>query len=217
MKDPNHFKCPGCGSPFSAADVDARQGTVVCGSCGHAVPWNSLIRESGFREVPDGVPKRLTVRSGPGGVTLTYRHPRSKTLFFLGFTLIWGLFTIVLAVLAAGPAKTDFALPVFATLFAVSEVFIIFLCLDMLLGKAVVRVQPGRASLFRGIGPFGSTWTFLLPMESSIAVERLGEHKNEYYRISVPQPSGRPFHFCGGISDLDVLEYIARVLRRFRA
>ncbi|MFR4416018.1 MAG: hypothetical protein ACLT8E_00660 [Akkermansia sp.] len=43
------------------------------------------------------------------------------------------------------------------------------------------------------------------------------EEKTDHCRISVPQPSGRPFYFSGGISDPETLEYIAAVLRQFRA
>lgn len=162
-------------------------------------------------------PRHLTVQKEDGKITLTYRHSRFKVLLSLGFALVWGLITLFLLRLSLGPAKTDFALPVFTTFFAVSEAFIIFICVDMLLGKVVVRAEPGRGALFRGIGPLGSTWTFLLPMQADVAVERPGGDGDKYRRISIPQPSGRPFYFSGGISEPDVLEYIALVLRRFRA
>lgn len=217
MKQPRQFNCPQCGAPFSAADVDAVQDTVTCGSCGHAVPWNSLIRENESPAPPAAPPKHLAMHMEGGRITLTYRHSRFKVLLSLGFALIWGLITLFLLWLSLGPAKTDFALPVFTTFFAVSEAFIIFICVDMLLGKVVVRAEPGRGSLFRGIGPLGSTWTFLLPMQADVAVERPGGDGDKYRRISIPQPSGRPFYFSGGISEPDVLEYIALVLRRFRA
>ncbi|MBD9270060.1 MAG: hypothetical protein EGQ81_03055 [Akkermansia sp.] len=217
MKQPGQFNCPKCGAPFSAADVDAVQDTVTCGSCGHAVPWNSLIRENESPAPLAAPPKHLTMQMEDGRITLTYRHSRFKVLLALGFALIWGLITLFLLWLSLGPAKTDFALPVFTTFFAVSEAFIIFICVDMLLGKVVVRAEPGRGALFRGIGPLGSTWTFLLPMQADVAVERPGGDGDKYRRISIPQPSGRPFYFSGGISEPDVLEYITLVLRRFRA
>ena len=150
-------------------------------------------------------------------ITLTYRHSRFKVLLSLGFASSGASSLLFLLRLSLGPAKTDFALPVFTTFFAVSEAFIIFICVDMLLGKVVVRAEPGRGALFRGIGPLGSTWTFLLPMQADVAVERPGGDGDKYRRISIPQPSGRPFYFSGGISEPDVLEYIALVLRRFRA
>ena len=217
MKQPGQFNCPQCGAPFSAADVDAAQNTVTCGSCGHAVPWNSLVRENESPAPLPTPPRHLTVQKEDGKITLTYRHSRFKVLLSLGFALVWGLITLFLLRLSLGPAKTDFALPVFTTFFAVTEAFIIFLCVDMMLGKAVLRVEPGKASLFRGIGPVGSTWDFLLPAQAPIMMERKGGEKTDYCRISVPQPSGRPFYFSGGISDPETLEYIAAVLRQFRA
>lgn len=143
MKQPGQFNCPKCGAPFSAADVDAVQDTVTCGSCGHAVPWNSLIRENESPAPLASPPKHLTMQMEDGRITLTYRHSRFKVLLALGFALIWGLITLFLLWLSLGPAKTDFALPVFTTFFAVSEAFIIFICVDMLLGKVVVRAEPG--------------------------------------------------------------------------
>lgn len=92
--------------------------------------------------------------------------------------MVWGIITLVLVLLSFGPGKTDFALPVFTTFFAVTEAFIIFLCVDMMLGKAVLRVEPGKASLFRGIGPVGSTWDFLLPAQAPIMMERKGGEKD---------------------------------------
>lgn len=150
MKQPGQFNCPQCGAPFSAADVDAAQNTVTCGSCGHAVPWNSLVRENESPAPLPTPPRHLTVQKEDGKITLTYRHSRFKVLLSLGFALVWGLITLFLLRLSLGPAKTDFALPVFTTFFAVSEAFIIFICVDMLLGKVVVRAEPGRGALFRG-------------------------------------------------------------------
>ena len=212
-----HFKCPGCGTPFSAADADNRRDTVTCGSCGAATPWSSLVREQEFRGIPASPPRHLTTKTANGKVTLTYRHSFSKILLYTGLAVAWGLITLVLVLLSFGPGKTDFALPVFTTFFAVTEAFLIFLCIDMMLGRAVLRVEPGKASLFRGIGPVGSTWTFLLPAQAVIMVEHKGGEETDYRRISVPQPAGRPFYFSGGISDSEVLEYIAAVLRQFRA
>ena len=211
------FKCPGCGTPFSAADVDNRRDTVTCGSCGLSTPWSSLVREHEFRDVPAAPPRHLTVKSSSGKITLTYRHSLAKILLYTGLAVGWGIITLVLVLLSFGPGKTDFALPVFTTFFAITEAFIIFLCVDMMLGKAVLRVEPGKASLFRGIGPVGSTWTFLLPARALIMMERKGGEKTDYCRISVPQPTGRPFYFSGGISDPETLEYIAAVLRQLRA
>lgn len=217
MKPPDHLKCPACGAPFSAADMDLRENAVTCGNCGRAVLWSSLVPETESWEALPAPPRHLSVKTDGARVTLTYRHSRSKTLLFLGFAVVWGLFTLFLAWLCSGPGKTDFALPVFTTLFALTEVFLLFLSADMLLGKVVVRVEPGRAALFRGIGPAGSTWTFLLPGEADVNVERPGGEGDKYLRISVPQPSGRPFCFNGGISAPEALEYIVLVLRRFRA
>lgn len=211
------FKCPGCGTPFSAADVDNHRDTVTCGNCGVATPWSSLVREQEFRGVPASPPRHLTAKAANGKVTLTYRHSLSKILLYTGLAVAWGLITLVLVLLSFGPGKTDFALPVFTTFFAITEAFLIFLCIDMMLGRAVLRVEPGKASLFRGIGPVGSTWTFLLPAQAVIMVDHKGGEETNYYRISVPQPAGRPFYFSGGISDPEVLEYIAAVLRQFRA
>lgn len=211
------FKCPGCGTPFSAADVDNHRDTVTCGNCGVATPWSSLVRVQEFRGVPAAPPRHLTAKAANGKVTLTYRHSLSKILLYTGLAVAWGLITLVLVLLSFGPGKTDFALPVFTTFFAITEAFLIFLCIDMMLGRAVLRVEPGKASLFRGIGPVGSTWTFLLPAQAVIMVDHKGGEETDYYRISVPQPAGRPFYFSGGISDPEVLEYIAAVLRQFRA
>ena len=211
------FKCPGCGTPFSAADVDNRRDTVTCSSCGLSTPWTSLVREHEFHDVPAAPSRHLTVTSAHGKVTLTYRHSFAKILLYTGLAVVWGIITLVLVLLSFGPGKTDFALPVFTTFFAVTEAFIIFLCVDMMLGKAVLRVESGKASLFRGIGPVGSTWAFLLTAQAPIMMERKGGEKTDYCRISVPQPSGRPFYFSGGISDPETLEYIAAVLRQFRA
>lgn len=211
------FKCPGCGTPFSAADVDNHRDTVTCGNCGVATPWSSLVREQEFRGVPASPPRHLTAKAANGKVTLTYRHSLSRILLYTGLAVAWGLITLVLVLLSFGPGKTDFALPVFTTFFAITEAFLIFLCIDMMLGRAVLRVEPGKASLFRGIGPVGSTWTFLLPAQAVIMVDHKGGEETDYYRISVPQPAGRPFYFSGGISDPEVLEYIAAVLRQFRA
>lgn len=211
------FKCPGCGTPFSAADVDNRRDTVTCGACGASSAWSALVGEPEPREFPASPPKHLAVKTVAGTVALTYRHPIPKILFYAGLAVAWGLITLVLVLLSSGPGKTDFALPVFTTFFAITEALIIFLCIDMMLGKAVLRVEQGKASLFRGIGPVGSTWTFLLPAGSPIMMERKGGDETDYCRISVPQPSGRPFYFSGGISDPETLEYIAAVLRQFRA
>lgn len=211
------FKCPGCGTPFSAADVDNHRDTVTCGNCGVAAPWSSLVREQEFRGVPAASPRHLTAKAANGKVTLTYRHSLSRILLYTGLAVAWGLITLVLVLLSFGPGKTDFALPVFTTFFAITEAFLIFLCIDMMLGRAVLRVEPGKACLFRGIGPVGSTWTFLLPAQAVIMVDHKGGEETDYYRISVPQPAGRPFYFSGGISDPEVLEYIAAVLRQFRA
>lgn len=211
------FKCPGCGTPFSAADIDSRRDTVTCGSCGLSTPWSSLVREHEFQGVPAAPPRHLTATTVHGKVTLTYRHSLSKILLYTGLAAVWGLITLALVFLSFGPGKTDFALPVFTTFFAITEAFLIFLCIDMMLGKAVLRVEPGKASLFRGIGPVGSTWTFLLPAQAVITMEHKEGEETEYYRISVPQPTGRPFYFSGGISDPEALEYIAAVLRQFRA
>lgn len=211
------FKCPGCGTPFSAADVDNHKDTVTCGNCGVATPWSSLVRVQEFRGVPAAPPRHLTAKAANGKVTLTYRHSLSRILLYTGLAVAWGLITLVLVLLSFGPGKTDFALPVFTTFFAITEAFLIFLCIDMMLGRAVLRVEPGKASLFRGIGPVGSTWTFLLPAQAVIMVDHKGGEETDYYRISVPQPAGRPFYFSGGISDPEVLEYIAAVLRQFRA
>lgn len=211
------FKCPGCGTPFSAADVDNHKDTVTCGNCGVATPWSSLVRVQEFRGVPAAPPRHLTAKAANGKVTLTYRHSFSKILLYTGLAVAWGLITLVLVLLSFGPGKTDFALPVFTTFFAITEAFLIFLCIDMMLGRAVLHVEPGKASLFRGIGPVGSTWTFLLPAQAVIMVDHKGGEETDYYRISVPQPAGRPFYFSGGISDPEVLEYIAAVLRQFRA
>lgn len=186
------FKCPGCGTPFSAADVDNRRDTVTCSSCGLSTPWTSLVREHEFHDVPAAPSRHLTVTSAHGKVTLTYRHSFTKILLYTGLAVVWGIITLVLVLLSFGPGKTDFALPVFTTFFAVTEAFIIFLCVDMMLGKAVLRVEPGKASLFRGIGPVGSTWDFLLPAQAPIMMERKGGEKTDYCRISVPQlPEGR--------------------------
>lgn len=211
------FKCPKCGTPFSAADVDDPRDTVTCGCCGVSILWSSLVREHEFRKSPAAPPKHLTVESANGKVTLTYRHSVSQKLFYLGLAIIWGLITLALVFLSSGPGKTDFALPVFTTFFAIMEACLIFLCLDVMLGKAVLRVEPGKASLFRGIGPVGSTWSFLLPAQAGIMMERKEGEKADYYHIAVPQPAGRPFSFSGGISDPEALEYIASVLRQFRA
>lgn len=211
------FKCPGCGTPFSAADVDNHRDTVTCSNCGVATPWSSLVRVQEFRGVPAAPPRHLTAKAANGKVTLTYRHSLSRILLYTGLAVAWGLITLVLVLLSFGPGKTDFALPVFTTFFAITEAFLIFLCIDMMLGRAVLRVEPGKASLFRGIGPVGSTWTFLLPAQAVIMVDHKGGEETDYYRISVPQPAGRPFYFSGGISDPEVLEYIAAVLRQFRA
>lgn len=211
------FKCPGCGTPFSAADVDNHRDTVTCGNCGVATPWSSLVRVQEFRGAPAAPPRHLTAKAANGKVTLTYRHSLSRILLYTGLAVAWGLITLVLVLLSFGPGKTDFALPVFTTFFAITEAFLIFLCIDMMLGRAVLRVEPGKASLFRGIGPVGSTWTFLLPAQAVIMVDHKGGEETDYYRISVPQPAGRPFYFSGGISDPEVLEYIAAVLRQFRA
>lgn len=211
------FKCSGCGTPFSAADVDTRRDTVTCGSCGASAFWSSLIGEHGLRALPPSPPRHLAVTTAGGKATLTYRHSISQTLLYAGLAAGWGLVTLVLVLLSFGPAKTDFALPVFTTFFALTEALLLFLCLDMMLGKAVLRVEPGKASLFRGIGPLGTTWTFLLPAGAAITVERSGGKESSYGRISVPQPAGRAFYFSGGISDPKALEYIASVLRQFRA
>lgn len=211
------FKCPGCGTPFSAGDVDNHRDTVTCGNCGVATPWSFLVRVQEFRGVPAAPPRHLTAKAANGKVTLTYRHSLSRILLYTGLAVAWGLITLVLVLLSFGPGKTDFALPVFTTFFAITEAFLIFLCIDMMLGRAVLRVEPGKASLFRGIGPVGSTWTFLLPAQAVIMVDHKGGEETDYYRISVPQPAGRPFYFSGGISDPEVLEYIAAVLRQFRA
>lgn len=211
------FKCPACGTPFSAADVDNHRDTVICGSCGASTPWPSLVGEPQLRKIPLAPPRHLAVKTVNGKVTLTYRHPIPKILLYAGLAVVWGIITLVLVLLSFGPGKTDFALPVFTTLFAITEVFLIFLCIDMMLGKAVLRVEPGKASLFRGIGPVGSTWTFLLPAQALIMMERKGGDETDYCRISVPQPAGRPFYFSGGISNPETLEYIVSVLRQFRA
>lgn len=211
------FKCPGCGTPFSAADVDDRRGTITCGCCGASTPWASLVRESGFREVPAPPSKHLKATALHGKVTLTYRHSVSGMLLYLGLAVGWGLITLALVLLSFGLGKTDFALPVFTTFFAIVEAFIIFLCADVMLGKAVLRAEPGKASLFRGIGPVGTTWTFLLPAQAGIVMEGEPGEEGGCRRICVPQPSGRPFCFSGGISDPATLEYIVSVLRQFRA
>lgn len=83
MKQPGQFNCPKCGAPFSAADVDAVQDTVTCGSCGHAVPWNSLIRENESPAPLASPPKHLTMQMEDGRITLTYRHSRFKVLLAL--------------------------------------------------------------------------------------------------------------------------------------
>ena len=124
------FKCPGCGTPFSAADVDNRRDTVTCSSCGLSTPWTSLVREHEFHDVPAAPSRHLTVTSAHGKVTLTYRHSFAKILLYTGLAVVWGIITLVLVLLSFGPGKTDFALPVFTTFFAVTEAFIIFLCVD---------------------------------------------------------------------------------------
>ena len=109
------FKCPGCGTPFSAADVDNRRDTVTCSSCGLSTPWTSLVREHEFHDVPAAPSRHLTVTSAHGKVTLTYRHSFAKILLYTGLAVVWGIITLVLVLLSFGPGKTDFALPVFTT------------------------------------------------------------------------------------------------------
>lgn len=154
-----------------------------------------------------------------GKITLTYRHSRFKVLLSLGFALVWGLITLFLLRLSLGPAKTDFALPVFTTFFAVSEAFIIFICVDMLLGKVVVRSGTGpRRPLPAASGRWAPHGPSCCPWQADGCRGTSGRGWGQIPpHLHSPALRGRPFYFSGGISEPDVLEYIALVLRRFRA
>lgn len=214
---PDSFKCPGCGTPFSAPDVDFRKNTVTCGSCGRQTPWSSLAGESFLREAPGEPPRHLAVQYSGGRAKLTYRHSVSGSLLNCMGAFLWGLLTLGVIWLAVGPGRDEFALRVFAPVFVVLEAIYLFICLDRLLGKTVLAVEPGRARLFRGMGPAGSTWSFLLPGRSEIVMTPVKDPEFDHCHITVPQPGGKPFQFCGGITDPEVLEYIVSVLRQFRA
>lgn len=99
------FKCPGCGTPFSAADVDNRRDTVTCSSCGLSTPWTSLVREHEFHDVPAAPSRHLTVTSAHGKVTLTYRHSFIQNTLYTGLAVVWGIITLVLVLLSFGRGK----------------------------------------------------------------------------------------------------------------
>lgn len=214
---PDSFKCPGCGTPFSAVDVDFRRNAVTCGNCGRITRWPSLAREREPREAPGPAPGHLAAQYSENGATLTYRHSLSGSILKCMGAALWGLFTLAVVWLALGPGRNEFSLRIFAPLFVILEAVYIFTCLDALLGKTVIAVEPGRARLFRGIGPAGSTWPFLLPGQSDIVMKPIEDPEFDHCHIKVPQPTGKPFQFSGGITDPEALEYIASVLRQFRA
>lgn len=104
------FKCPGCGTPFSAADVDNRRDTVTCSSCGLSTPWTSLVREHEFHDVPAAPSRHLAVTSAHGKVTLTYRHSFTKILLYTGLAVVWGTSPGARPPVLR-PGKTDSLLP----------------------------------------------------------------------------------------------------------
>lgn len=214
LPSPEQFKCPGCGAPFSAADTDDRRETVTCGNCGTSTELPFPAPEPGFRVPP---PRHLAVKTANGKITLTYRHPLFRGLLRCMGAAAFGALTLVVIWLSFGPGKEEFSLRIFAVLFTVLEGIYLFTCLEMLLGKTTITAQPGKAALFRGIGPMGRTWTFLLPAQSEIVMKTIRDPEFDYRHILVPQPEGKPFQFCGGITDPEVLQYIASVLRQFRA
>lgn len=211
------FKCPECGVPYSAADRDDRRDTVACGNCRTSTARPSPGPESEWREPPADPPKHLTVKTAHGKVTLTYRHPLCRGLFRCAGGAAFGVLTLVVIWLAFGPGRDEFSLRVFAVLFTVLEGIYLFICMEMLLGKTIITVQRGKASLFRGIGKAGRTWAFLLPAQSEIVMKTIRDPEFDYCRILVPQLEGKPFQFGGGITDPETLEYIVSVLRQFRA
>lgn len=214
---PEQFNSPGCGAAFSAADMEDRRDTGACGSCGTSTPRPSPAPESECRKSPPIPPRHLTVKTAGGKVTLTYRHSLFRGLLRCAGGAAFGALTLAVIWLAFGPGRDEFSLRVFAVLFTVLEGIYLFICLETLLGKTVITAQPGKASLFRGIGPAGRTWTFPLPAQSEIVMKTIRDPEFDYRLILIPQLEGKPFQFSGGITDPETLEYIVSVLRQFRA
>ncbi len=212
------YICPYCNSEIDAVDVNVATDIALCRQCGKTTSFSQLSRLGNLDLDLNDPPKYVKLGTDylEPVTKIVYKKIPLIVLFIVPFTAVWaGVSTSGIYGSQILNGKFDPVASLFGIPFLIGSIVLVSVCLFMLFGKVVIKLDHGEGSVFMGAGRLGWTRRFTYSRGSMATLKMTNVRVNNVSQEGICiNTDGQGNFVFGTMLEQQSKEYIAAYLTR---
>ncbi|MEZ4888216.1 MAG: zinc ribbon domain-containing protein [Chitinophagales bacterium] len=218
MSSAIHLKCPNCGHPIRADDINILSLAAKCSSCGCVFPFKPRLFQAYSVPIkPEKRPKGVEIHLQDKELFLTYRWWTVRYLFLLLLGALWNLSTIMWFVITL--ANDAYLMMAMGMVFAVGGIALQYVSIAGFLNTTMIKVDDFQLSVTHQ-----PVFWFSVPKLRRDEITQLyctlhinrGQNYTQYsYQLNVILKNGKHVCILKGINNADQAQYLEKEIEHF--